>query len=294
MVIALNKSLQDTLGNLLTSTQKQSRNVAFNIQFAALQNTVIDRINKEIIEAENVAGRQTELDRITSAAAKLNARRDAVAEFEFLNTANNGRFNDLTTLATNALIALEVGDADPDSLSEDEVSTYEEILASITTEANRLVELSDPEYFDGDHATKVKSIVSQLQALTPVAGTIDPEGTSEADSTNNNRQIIDLIGELSSSAAAGADTSATLNLMADNVLSRLDLKLRELEVDGTEITVERALEAEAEVERIRAKYATFLRAIEISFDLSTQGIDRISEALSQERRGANTVLSFLV
>lgn len=292
MVISLNQNLQDSLQNLLTSTQSQARNVSFNIQFAALQDTVITRLNADIVEAENVASRQSQLDRIQEVSDQLRQRRAQVAEFEFLNTSNNQRFNDITTLSTNASIVLELGDTDTDSLSADEIASYESILENLVTETNRLVETSDPEFFDGSHATILKSKVEELQALTPEEGAIDEEGSETT--TNDNRAIIDLLSDIGLAAGAAADTTATLNLMADNVIDQIDAKLKKLRVESSEISVEQAVEAEFEVQRLRTEYATFLRAIEVGFDFASQSADRLAQAMDPDNFKADNVLSFVV
>ncbi|MEQ8664765.1 MAG: hypothetical protein RIC16_03490 [Rhodospirillales bacterium] len=292
MVISLNQNLQDSLSNLLTSTQSQARNVAFNIQFAALQDTVIRRLNAEIVEVENITGRQSQLNRIQQVTDQLNDRRAQVSEFEFLNTSNNQRFSTISTLATNASIALELGDSDPDNLSASEITTYESVLASLVTETNRLVETSDPEFFDGSHATILKSKLEELQALTPTEGTIDEEGSES--STNDNRAILDLLDDIALAAGAAADTTATLNLMADNVIDQIDRKLKKLRIESSEISVEQAVEAEFEVQRLKTEYATFLQAIEIGFDFASQSADRLVEAMDPDNFSSNTVLSLIV
>ena len=292
MVISLNQNLQDSLSNLLTSTQSQARNVAFNIQFANLQDTAIRRLNAEIVEAENVASRQSRLDRIQELTDQLTDRRAQVSEFEFLNTSNNQRFSTISTLATNASIALELGDTDADALGASEITSYEAVLANLETEVNRLVETSDPEFFDGSHATILKSKFEELQALTPVEGTIDAEGSEST--TNDNRAIIDLVEEISLAAGAAADTTATLNLMADNVIDQIDSKIKKLRVESTEISVEQAVEAEFEVQRLKTEYATFLQAIEIGFDFASQSADKLAAAMDPDNFSSNTVLSLVV
>lgn len=293
MVIALNKSLQDSLANLLTSTQSQARNVAFNIQFAALQDTVIRRLNDEIVEAEDIEGRQRELDRFNAANKSLAKTRNQAAEFEFFNAANQQRFGDISTLATNASIFVSLGDADPDSLSADEVTSFENFRTQIVTETNRLIELSHPDFFDGNHTTILRSLVDELESLTAVEGVVDEDGTSTEDATNDNRRILDLFEEISLAAGNASDVSATLNLMVDNVIAHVDSKLKKNEVEANLVSVEQTLEAEFEVQRIRTEYATFLRAIEVGFDFASASADRLAEAMDPENFKSDTVLSLI-
>lgn len=292
MVIALNQSLQDSLSNLLTSTQSQARNVSFNIQFAALQDTVIRRINDEIIEAENVEGRQRDLDRVNHSIGQLTDRRNVVAQFEFSNTANQQRFVAISSLATAASVSVGAGDSDTGNFSAEEVAAFESARDDLLEASGLLVETNDPEFFDGDHSTIVRGLIEELADLTAVVGTVDPEGTDP--STNDNRRILELIDEIFTASSTAGDVAATLNLMADNVISRIDQKLDELRFEQIEITEIQAIEAEFAADQIRTEYATFLQAIEIGFDFASQSADRLAEAMDPDNFTSNTVLSLVV
>jgi len=294
MVIELNKSLQDSLANLLTSTQSQARNVAFNIQFAALQDTVIKRLNADIVEAEDIQGRQREIERFNAIGKSLTDTRNKAAEFEFFNAANQQRFSDISTLATNASIFVSLGDSDPDTLNADEVASFESFRTQIVTETNRLIELSHPDFFDGNHTTILRSLVDELESLEAVEGTVDDEGTATEDATNDNRRILDLFDEISISAGNAADVSVTLNLMVDNVIAQLDSKLQKNNVDANLVSVEQTLEAEFEVQRLRTEYATFLRSIEIGFDFASASADKLAAAMDPDNFKANNVLSLVL
>lgn len=289
MVIALNQSLQDSLSNLLTSTQSQARNVSFNIQFANLQNTVISKINEEIVEAEDIAGRRRELDRINASISSLTDRRNLVARWEFDNSSNQQRFLSMSIFASNALSS--VGSGDTDNFSADEVAAFEEARSNLNEAAGLLVEMNDPEFFDGDHATILRGLLEELDGLTAVEGTVDAEGSETT--TNDNRQILDLLQDIYDAADGASDTAATLNLMADNVLRDIDNELESLRFDQIEVTEIRAIEAEFAADQIRTKYATFLQAIEIGFDFASQSADRMAEAMDPDNFTSGTVLSFI-
>jgi len=291
MTIQLNQSLGDSLKNLLTSTQRQSREVAFNLQFQTLQNTTIDRLNKEIIEVEDVNNRQGALNRLQASADELTDRRREVVQFEYFNSSNNQRFNDIETRAITASIVAQA-DGDTSAFSASEVAALQEDIGEISIEINRLVELNDGAFFDGDHPTALIAKLEELESLSLVEGTVDASGTASEDATNDNRRALDLLDEISDLAGAAANTSATLNLMADNVIAQIDRELNRIKVDSNEISLEQAIEIEFEVQRLKTKYATFLQAIEIGFDFASQSANRLADAMDPDNFTSGTVLSY--
>lgn len=291
MVIALNQSLQDSLSNLLTSTQSQARNVSFNIQFAALQDTVIGRINEEITDAANIEGRQRDLERVNASVSSLTDRRNAVARFEFDNTSNNQRFAAISALATSASTLIGLGDNDEDTFSADEVASFASTRDDFLEATGLLVEMNNPEFFDGNHATILRGLVDEFAELEAVEGAVDAADAET--STNDNRRILELIDEIQSAASSAVNTSATLNLMADNIINDIDGKLTDLRFEQIEITEIQAVEAEFAANEIRTKYATFLQAIEIGFDFNSQSLDRLVEAMDPDNFTSNTIVSFI-
>lgn len=277
MVFSLNTDLGQRLDGLLTNTNSQAREVAFNIQFSNLQNTAIERLNKEIEDAANVAGNQRELDALRKTYNKFVADRESIVNFAFVNQSNRDRLNELTTLATNTLSAFSLGDTDVENLSADEVSNYETNLADIVALADRMVELSHPDFVDGNNITRIRSLVSDLQGLTAVEGVIDDEGTDPA--TNDNLAISEFLSEIATASGGASDTSSTLETSARKNISLIDGKLKSIDAEMDEISVFRAGEIEFEIQMLRTEYANFLRSIEIAFDFGKQGTNALVEAL---------------
>lgn len=276
MVLPINTG-PNPLATLLTDVNRQARGIAFNIQFNNLQNTVLDRINKETQEIANVEGNQRELDELNKVISKLVEHRKTVVAFAYTNESNDDRFEDIASKATSALAFFSLGDADVSNLSESEKSTYETNLASIVDVSDLLVELSHPDIIDGNNVTRLRSQIDALRELTPEVGAIDDEGTDPA--TNDNLAIKELLSEIATSAGVAAESSATLQVLAAKTIQSIDLKLREADKDRLEVSVLRTGEIEYELQVMRSKYATLLRSIELSFETSAQATDALANAL---------------
>jgi len=292
MVFSLITPLSQTLDGLITNSGKQARDVAFNIQFNNLQNTAIDRMNGEIEKIANVDGNQRELDSLRKTYNKFVADRESIYKFAQTNQANRDRLNELTTLATDTLAAFSLGDSDTDNLSASELAAYQDNLTKITALSDRLVELSHPKFADGNNVTRLRAMVSELQDLTPVEGTIDAEGTDPA--TNDNFAISDKLRDLVSVSGGASDTSLILEYSANDSIYFIDDKLKSIKREMDNVSVIRAGEIEYKIQIIRSKYATFLRSIELTFDSGSQGITQLSDALSTTRKpDPGSVLSIL-
>jgi len=281
LVLPINNGSGNPLAQLLTSVNAQAREVAFNIQFAQTQNTVIERINKESQKIANVDANQRELDALNSTIEDLSKRRKTVVAFAFANESNGDRFTEIVNAATQSLSAFSLGDADATTLSAAEKAAFETNRQTLSSLADRLVELSHPDFVDGNNVTRLRGQLEQLLALTPVEGVIDNPGTSPA--TNDNLEISDLLRDIAINAGAASDASSTLQGAAVSALRSIDAKLGDVDNERREISVFRAGEIEFELQALRSKYANFLRSIELAFENSSQAANALSNSLDQQR-----------
>ncbi len=293
MVLPLNLDRSSVLDGLLTNVNAQRQAVGFNIAFNNLQNTVIDRMNKEIAKISNVEGNQRELDALGAAYDDLVARRATIVNFASRNEANKERFSSISNLALEASFKFSVGDANVGNISASEISSLEESKDAIKALSNQLVELSHPEFIDGNGATKVRSLVGRLLELTATEGVLDNEDS--ASSSNDNRAIIDVLEDIALTAGAAADTSLTLRGSSTLIVNQIDSKLNQIDAEIKTVNAGRAAEIEFEIQMLRIKNATFLRSIEVAFDTNIHGVQGLSAALAapSEDPPLGSILSIL-
>lgn len=292
VLLAATNDPKDVLNGLLTNINAQRNGVGFNISFNNLQNTVIGRLNDGINEIANVEGNQRELDSLDRAHNDIVKRRASVVSFAYTNESNKDRLSELSTLTTATVFNFSLGDADTDNISADEAANLEAAKVEILALSDRLVELSHSEFVDGNNVTRIRSLVDDLHNLTATEGVLDDAETDPA--TNENRQIIDILEEITLVAGAASDTSLTLQISSTQIVSQFDGKLASISADIKTINTVRAVEIEFEIQLLRTKHATFLRSIELAFDTNTQATDALASALDKNKEPPlGSILSIL-
>ncbi len=292
MVVFLPQSGKNPLSGLLTNVNRQASDIGFNISFKNLENTVIRRFNAEAEKLTNATNNQRELNNLNKTFNDLAVRRNEVLKFAFANEANVDHHIELTTAITTAIAAIS-SDDDTDNVSASEVSAYEAALAEIVTVSDRLVELNHPDYVDGNNVTNLRSMIDSLQALTPVAGVVDPDDTSPT--TNDNSTIEDMLSTLSTTNINAQATATTLEEFSKDVVIQMDRKLADTKSEIVDINVIRAGEIEFEIQLLKVKYANFLRSIELAFDGQAQSNARLADALNPDiEPPLDSIVSILV
>ncbi len=272
---------KNPLQGLLTNVAAQHRNVSFNIQFNNLQNTIIDRMNSEVEDIIDAEGDQRKLDALDNSIKDLERRYDELVTYSYINDNNKETLNSMSAAGILAEAVFSVGDLNLSDLSADEVTSYEEQRDNLSALSNRLVDLSHPSIVDPNSATLLRSKIDELLSLSAVEGTIDDAGTSPA--TNDNRAIADLLDEISDIAGDASDVATTLKAVATSLTNKIASKIKETELEKTDITVTRAEEIEYEIQMLRTENANFLRSIELSYEASARQTDNLVEALNTQR-----------
>ena len=293
MVLMLPPSGKNPLTGLLTSVNRQANNIAFNLQFNDLQNTVINRFNKESDKLLNASSNQRELDELDRSYTKTVEQRNSIVKFAFTNESNGDNHIDLSTAILSAINAINGSDdGDSNTVSASEVAAYEAARDEIVSISDRLVELNHPDYVDGDNVTRMRAQIEGLLELTAVEGTVDASGSET--STNDNRAIYDLLDDIDTTNTAASSVSTTLETSAKYLTAKLDQNLSDLKREITDINVFRAGEIEYEIQMLKSKNATFLRSIELSFDTQAYSINNLIDSLSAEKEiPKGSILSIL-
>jgi hypothetical protein len=293
VVLMVPQSGKNPLAGLLTNVSRQANNIAFNLQFNNLQNTVISRLNKETEKLTDASGNQRELDELKKSYDKTADQRNSIVKFAFSNEANGDLHSDLSSAISSTISALNgSSDGDSDNVSASELAAYETARDEIVSISDRLVELNHPDFIDGNNVTLLRAQIEELLEYTAVEGVVD-----EADSgspTNDNRAIYDLLDDITLTNTAASSVSTTLETSAKYLTSKLDQNLSDFKSEITEINVVRAGEIEYEIQMLKSKNANFLRAIELSFDAQAQNTNGIIDALNTEREiPKGSILSIL-
>ena len=257
---------QSVFGTAFSAISQAASRAAFEQRFNAIQNGFINRMNKEIDEISD--------DGTVERLAALQERRDDL--FEYLKKAedyrfgletNKGRLWEISLDATDASSAAQA-DGDTSSFSQAEADQLNETKANLVEKMRNLRFL----YFPGDISDStfvnlIRQDADSLESLTAVAGTVDAEGTEST--TNDNRALIDLLDTLSTRASNLSDSTDTLIGGVNQLVIDGQTELFDLEADMTEISAVEIARKTEEIEALKARYGNLLRAISISFEVSS-------------------------
>ncbi len=252
--------------NAYAAISQAATKAAFEQRFSTIQRGMITRLNKEIDDVVN-DGTERKL-------AALQDRRDEIAtyigqaqEYLFGLETNKLRMFEISLDSSDALSAAEA-DGDLASFTADEAANLNEAKSFLIEKMHSLRYL----YFPGDisdstFVNQIQQDAQSLEGLTAVAGTVDAEGTDPT--TNDNRPLVDLLGEVSNRAYGLTESLDTLMGAVNQLIIDGEKEMYSLEADLAEITAVELDRKTQEIEELKAKYGNLLKAISLSFEVSS-------------------------
>jgi len=239
-----------------------AQKAAFETRFNAIQQGMIKRLNKEIAEIAD--------DGTERRIAELQKKRDGlvalipkIQEYQFGLNTNANRFLEIQEAAETA-VTNATGDT---TMTAEEAAALNTAKDEIAENIRNLLNLYYPGFDDGQLALRMGQDAESLDALTAVAGTIDAEGTSPT--TNDNRPLIDLLGEIQSRASTFQSSTNTLVDATNEMIIDTQKRAFDLEADLTQLTAVEIARKTEEIEELKLKHANLLKAISVSFEVSS-------------------------
>lgn len=254
--------------------QARSR-MGFDIQFRAIERTFINRINKEIDEAtdDGTAERLAEYDRQRK---EIGDHVERAREYRFGLETNEARFREIA--ATSAKAVNSYGASS--SLTADEAANLNALRDEAVENIKRLKLLRFPDFSDGEVTSRLRQYVDDLEALTAEAGTVDGVDADPDTYANDNRALINLLENVSNDALNFADTTLLVQESVNGFLIDAQTDLFEIEAEATELTQVQLEENTRTADEIKLKYSTLLKAISLSFEVSSQVGDMLNKGVS--------------
>lgn len=245
-------------GRVRQALAKQS----FEIQFKAIERTVIKKINKEIDAATN-DGTVERLNELQDKQRDLAKRADSAREYRFGLETNSARFLEISS-AAGGLVNTHTSST---TLSADEADTLNARKAEIVDNIRRLKLLRFPDFSDGNITNRLRQDAETLESLTAVAGTVD---SATADpQTNDNRRLLDVLDDISDRALIYKESTELVIDSVNDFLIDAQTELLDIETDLTLITAVQLERNTQKVDDIKLKYATLLKAISLSFEVNS-------------------------
>ena len=264
------------IGQALLKISQGNFRIGFENSYRQIENTTINRINSEIekvIESDDTPARLAALEKEYG---KLQQNSLLINGYSADTRTNMLHLEGMQTTATEALAALTAVDDDT-NLTADELTTLTEKQTSLVEDGKKLLLTVHPDIATPHIVRDVKNLVTEIEALTPVAGTIDASGSGSP--SNDNRTLYDKLTELSSLMSTAFDVTSIANENAQDISLDIQATMASRLADMTRISTVELKEREDEIENIKSKYGNILRAISLSFEARMASLDQMQTAM---------------
>jgi hypothetical protein len=253
----------ETIASQFAKVSQASTKAAFETRFNSIQRGILKRQDKEIEVAvedgtgQRLAALQKERDKLADSVPEIR-------DYQFSLNSNANRFLEV---AESAMAASGVDSDLNDVLSDEEVATLNAARDEIAENIRRLEQLYFPGVQDGNIVQRMRQDADRLDALTAVAGVVDPQGTTPA--TNENRELIDLMTEIQTRAVTFASSTNTLVETANEMIIDIQRNLFDQESRLAENTVLEIAKKTEAIDDIKARYGFLLKSISLSFEVQS-------------------------
>lgn len=272
----INNNFSNSLGAILAKQSRQVFRAGFENTFRQIQNTVTRRINAEIGKIDEKYDLSRKFEELQRKAEKVEADRQLIEQFHKDNYSNQLRLTDMNDTVDNAIAAYSTDDDDTNltTAEAESLATYQEELAY---DIERLVLTVHEDFLQPYIIRDIKNDLTELRSYTPVAGTVDAAGSGSP--TNDNRALLDLLGDLSTKLDTGLTVTQTTVESASQLNLRLKAKLFDISSDQTALSAVELERREAEIENVKIEYANMLKVISISFEVQANTLDQMGTSL---------------
>lgn len=275
----------NNLAQVLANVHQQARGPEFELQFNQLQNTVIRRLNQEIKEINEAGGSEHEIRALQSKGRKYAENLPKVEKFLFDTETNKGRlatmFDKVTTMVSKF--------TDDDNMSAQDVTDFNTLRDEVVDEMNKLWQLSYVGFTDGDIIRRLKNELSTVQAMAPVEGVVDPEGTDPA--TNVNRATLTALEKFQTEVSTAQTVTNNSIYAIFNIRKDMLGEMSTIQAEITEINSSDQLKKIAEAEQVQQRYAALLESISLSYSVQSGFANDLAKSLSSPIPEKGSVLN---
>ncbi|MEK9673525.1 MAG: hypothetical protein VW268_13660 [Rhodospirillaceae bacterium] len=248
----------------LASTTLANQRVQFELQFNQLQNSLINRYNKQVEKiSQTPSNVQRKIDELTERQKSLVAALPSLQEFRQgqLNTAGtlNQVFDEITTL-------FKTFNTDA-SVDASEVAGFEAQRDRVADLIENLFVFSHPDIHNANVVKNLKDDVDTIRRLTLTVGNLTDAG---------NQAVTDSLSALQTEVSIAISVSQNTASTTLDLEQKIQADFASTDVDLLRLTGEEQSRREVKIANAEASLGNLLRAISISFEINTG----LSEALN--------------
>lgn len=279
--------LAGAMARLGTQTAKP----AFELQFRQMQNTVIGRLNNDIDDIIEKYDRSREVTQLEKERGKLTDAIPAMQKYHFQSYGNKLRLDKIYDQLLEAQTAYVDDDQDGDVLTADEAENLNNLKDAVREKIKDLYYLVHPDVHNSSNISFLKDAAKALDDYTATAGTVDASGTDEANYTNDNRALKDLLGNLVTKTLGAIEATTSTVRVANSMIDDFQDQIANIDVEFVEMQAVDAAAANQEIADKKAGYANMLQAISLSFDMQLQYTEHIASSLHDRSIPAGSIMN---
>lgn len=267
-----------------------NQNLAFEVQFNAIQNNAIKRANEEIENLHRADKTRDNLAKLEKSRKDIQQRLPELETYIFGVTGNAARLEDVGAALANAGARFLTNGAEKTTLSAEDVEAIQGYVDQAQEGLGELRLIIHPD-IAGSSATiqRLRQLSEDLKGLTPVAGDVPAE--DDPAPVNDNRALLEKLREAINAANVGYSGALDAREQANELSTNYQRKFVEIEAKSAELTEVSAKKMIEEVDAIKLKYANMLKALSLSFEANKQMSSYLADQLTAPRPASGSVLN---
>ncbi len=266
------------------------QDLAFEVRFNAMQNTLLKRANDEIEKVKAADKTGDKLKALEKQRSELTEGLGPVKVYQFAAEANVQRLYEAQSTGNEALPLLRnLDNSVKASLTADEVENINAKKDAILELADNVMMLSHPDINDGNVVFRLRQVVEDIRGLSAVEGDIPAE--DDPNPVNGNRDFYDKLVTLQHTISVAYTGALDAREQAGELSVDMQTKLFEIEGEAADLTQVGVSKVVEEVEAIKLKYANLLKAISISFEASKSISTYLESGLAPQTYPTGSVMN---
>ena len=250
----------------------------FEVQFNALQNTLIGRFNEQVDDITNAKSSNSHrISTLQDTSKKLVAALPLLEEYREGNRNNYGQLEALQ----EELSELRATISDDNNVTAQEVADFEAKRDEVATRLRNIYIFVHDDFNDGEVIQKLKQSQAELEALTPVVGTLD----------GDNAGVTDFLTELDNKVANAISTTSNTISSVLFLESSLQSEFAIADSELLELTFEEQEKRKTRIEDLKVDLGNTLRVISLSFEINSGFASALTERLQEATPPAGSILN---
>lgn len=270
--------VESLLASDLARAAQASVRTNFEVQFNNLQNTLIGRFNDQVDTINSTQSSSSHrITALQETSKKLVASLPLLEQYRESNRNNYGQLEAFQ----EELSVLRATISDDDNVTADEIAEFEAKRDVAAERLNNIYIFVHDDFNDGQVIQKLKQSLSELEALSPVVGTL----------SGDNSGITEFLTELDNKVANAISTTSNTITSVLFLETSLQREFATADTELLELTFEEQDKRQTRIEDLKVDLGNTLRVISLSFEVNSSFATVLTDRLREAQPPAGSILN---